>query len=99
MVGREAYHNPWLMADWDARFFGDGAAQRSTADAGRGRDGGLHAAQQAAGVPWAHARATCWACGTAAGRAPLAPGVVRPPAEGAAVRQAARRPMRLAPAA
>ena len=22
MVGREAYHHPWLMADWDARFFG-----------------------------------------------------------------------------
>ena len=23
MIGREAYYNPWLMADWDARFFGD----------------------------------------------------------------------------
>lgn len=23
MVGREAYHNPWLMADWDATFYGD----------------------------------------------------------------------------
>jgi tRNA-dihydrouridine synthase A len=22
MVGREAYHNPWFMADWDERFFG-----------------------------------------------------------------------------
>jgi tRNA-dihydrouridine synthase A len=22
MVGREAYHAPWLMADWDQRFFG-----------------------------------------------------------------------------
>jgi tRNA-dihydrouridine synthase A len=22
MVGREAYHNPWVMAGWDARFFG-----------------------------------------------------------------------------
>lgn len=22
MIGREAYHNPWLMADWDANFFG-----------------------------------------------------------------------------
>jgi tRNA-dihydrouridine synthase A len=21
MIGREAYHNPWLMADWDARFY------------------------------------------------------------------------------
>jgi tRNA-dihydrouridine synthase A len=23
MVGREAYHNPWLMADWDTAFYGD----------------------------------------------------------------------------
>jgi len=23
MLGREPYHAPWLMADWDARFFGD----------------------------------------------------------------------------
>ena len=22
MLGREAYHNPWVMADWDARFYG-----------------------------------------------------------------------------
>ena len=22
MVGREAYHHPWLMADWDQRYFG-----------------------------------------------------------------------------
>jgi tRNA-dihydrouridine synthase A len=25
MIGREAYHNPWLMANWDARFYGDDA--------------------------------------------------------------------------
>jgi tRNA-dihydrouridine synthase A len=23
MVGREAYHNPWCMADWDTQFYGD----------------------------------------------------------------------------
>lgn len=30
MVGREAYHNPWVMADWDACFYGaaDGASSR-----------------------------------------------------------------------
>ena len=31
MLGREAYHDPWVMADWDARFFGaapHGAAPR-----------------------------------------------------------------------
>ncbi|TCP14808.1 tRNA-U16,U17-dihydrouridine synthase [Crenobacter luteus] len=32
MVGREAYHNPWLMADWDARFYGD-AGEPATRDA------------------------------------------------------------------
>lgn len=26
MVGREAYHNPWLMADWDQRYYGGAAA-------------------------------------------------------------------------
>ncbi len=25
MVGRQAYHEPWLMADWDRRYFGDPA--------------------------------------------------------------------------
>ena len=29
MVGREAYHNPWLMADWDHVFFGEAPTQRS----------------------------------------------------------------------
>jgi tRNA-dihydrouridine synthase A len=24
MLGREAYHNPWVMAHWDQRFYGDG---------------------------------------------------------------------------
>jgi tRNA-dihydrouridine synthase A len=23
MIGREAYHHPWSMAEWDSRFFGD----------------------------------------------------------------------------
>jgi tRNA-dihydrouridine synthase A len=32
MIGREAYHNPWLMADWDARFYGDTAASRTRED-------------------------------------------------------------------
>jgi tRNA-dihydrouridine synthase A len=26
MIGREAYHNPWLMHEWDARFFGKPAS-------------------------------------------------------------------------
>ena len=28
MLGREAYHQPWLLADWDARFFGDEPVER-----------------------------------------------------------------------
>ncbi|HOY35646.1 MAG TPA: tRNA dihydrouridine(20/20a) synthase DusA [Piscinibacter sp.] len=28
MVGREAYHHPWLMADWDSRFLGAEPVQR-----------------------------------------------------------------------
>lgn len=27
MLGREAYHNPWVMADWDRRFFGEGEGE------------------------------------------------------------------------
>ena len=26
MIGREAYHNPWWIAEWDAAFFGEGKA-------------------------------------------------------------------------
>ena len=29
MLGREAYHNPYAMADYDARFYGDASAVRS----------------------------------------------------------------------
>jgi tRNA-dihydrouridine synthase A len=29
MVGREAYHHPWMMTNWDTRFFGDPAVARS----------------------------------------------------------------------
>ena len=29
MLGREAYHNPWLMADWDQMFFGATPTERS----------------------------------------------------------------------
>ena len=32
MVGREAYHNPWLLTSWDERFYA-GAALRLSRDA------------------------------------------------------------------
>lgn len=33
MLGREAYHNPWLLADVDARLFGHAPVQRTRHDA------------------------------------------------------------------
>ena len=32
MLGREAYHHPWLMADWDERYFGDEASSADRAE-------------------------------------------------------------------
>ncbi|WP_444980942.1 tRNA dihydrouridine(20/20a) synthase DusA [Noviherbaspirillum aridicola] len=32
MIGREAYHNPWLMADFDSRYYGDDRAPASRED-------------------------------------------------------------------
>ena len=32
MLGREAYHNPFLMADWDAHFYGDDAPAKTRAE-------------------------------------------------------------------
>ncbi|MBT9597559.1 MAG: tRNA dihydrouridine(20/20a) synthase DusA [Vitreoscilla sp.] len=54
MLGREAYHNPWLMADWDARFFDAPQAlrQRDDVEARMVEHMGQLAAQ---GVPWSHA--------------------------------------------
>ncbi len=55
MVGRGAYHNPWVMADWDAAFFGataqtDPAASRESIEA---QMCDYMAAQFAAhGTPW-----------------------------------------------
>jgi tRNA-dihydrouridine synthase A len=53
MVGRDAYHHPWRMADWDRRFLGD-----ESAGAGPTREGvedamvGYMARQAALGRPW-----------------------------------------------
>ena len=54
MVGREAYHSPWSMADWDRRFFGSDtpAPERLAVEAAMVEH---MAALQAAGVPWGHA--------------------------------------------
>ena len=53
MVGREAYHNPWWLAGWDARFFGD-APRATERDEVERVMVDYMARQAAAGVPWPH---------------------------------------------
>jgi tRNA-dihydrouridine synthase A len=55
MLGRTAYHQPWLMAEWDARFLGgtEGAAPaRETVEAAMAE---YMTALVARGVTWPHA--------------------------------------------
>ncbi len=53
MLGREAYHHPWLMVGWDERFFGAEPALREREDieAAMAR---YMAAVVARGEPWSH---------------------------------------------
>jgi tRNA-dihydrouridine synthase A len=53
MIGRDAYHHPWRMVDWDRRFFGDErpAPQREAVEEAMVR---YMAGQAAVGVPWSH---------------------------------------------
>jgi tRNA-dihydrouridine synthase A len=51
MVGREAYHNPWIMAEWDARFLGGQATCASRREVEQAMVGYMRR-QSAAGVPW-----------------------------------------------
>jgi tRNA-dihydrouridine synthase A len=53
MIGRAAYHDPWTMAEWDARFFGTGssaAGQRDDIEDAMVRYMEREAAQHA--TPW-----------------------------------------------
>ncbi|WP_119154466.1 tRNA dihydrouridine(20/20a) synthase DusA [Caldimonas tepidiphila] len=52
MVGREAYHNPWSLAEWDARFFGEAPAALSR-EAVEAAMVEYCERQAALGVPWA----------------------------------------------
>jgi tRNA-dihydrouridine synthase A len=57
MLGREAYHHPWLMADWDARFFGEPAAAATSTRDRDAVEAEMVAYMQrvaAAGEPWSH---------------------------------------------
>ncbi|MES2993491.1 MAG: tRNA dihydrouridine(20/20a) synthase DusA [Pseudomonadota bacterium] len=53
MLGREPYHHPWLMADWDARFFGDAPIAHDR-DAIEDQMVAYMRRVVAAGEPWSH---------------------------------------------
>ena len=55
MVGREAYHNPWCMADWDHRFWGEPAQSALTREAVEQAMVDYMVRQAAEhGTPWSH---------------------------------------------
>lgn len=55
MVGRESYHNPWLMADWDSRFWGaDRNPAESRDEVEQAMVAYLAERQLEAAMPWAH---------------------------------------------
>jgi len=53
MVGRHAYHEPWSMAAWDERFFGQPDTARSRADV-EAQLVDYMASCFERGIPWAH---------------------------------------------
>jgi tRNA-dihydrouridine synthase A len=54
MIGRRAYHDPWAMAGWDARFFGD-AVRTGGRDEVEAAMVAYLQRLAAAGLPWAPA--------------------------------------------
>ena len=57
MLGREAYHHPWLMTDWDARYFGEAEAPHADAldrDAVEAAMVEYMRGLVARGEPWSH---------------------------------------------
>ena len=80
MLGREAYHHPWALAEWDACHFGDAGPAPD-------RDG-IEAAMveymervAAAGEPWSRVSRHMMGLRDGQPGPPLAPGVVRSPAQ------------------
>jgi tRNA-dihydrouridine synthase A len=54
MIGREAYHNPYAMAGWDARFFNDGRERLTRAEVEARMVTYCERQQAEHGVPWPH---------------------------------------------
>jgi len=55
MLGREAYHQPWLMADWDRRFLGDVGGVVPTREGVEAAMAEYMTVLVARGVSWPHA--------------------------------------------
>jgi tRNA-dihydrouridine synthase A len=55
MLGREAYHHPWLMAEWDRRFLGDEASPLPTREGVEAAMVEYMATLVARGASWPHA--------------------------------------------
>jgi tRNA-dihydrouridine synthase A len=55
MLGREAYHHPWLMAEWDVRFFGYAEAAAPTRESVEAAMVEYMAALVSRGITWPHA--------------------------------------------
>ena len=55
MVGRAAYHQPWDLVEWDARFFGGAAANPQSRDDVEATMVGYMERLVARGEPWSHA--------------------------------------------
>jgi tRNA-dihydrouridine synthase A len=53
MLGREAYHNPWLMANWDAEFFGDTSREITREDVEARMTEYMARRAEQFGTPWA----------------------------------------------
>ncbi len=52
MLGREAYHNPWWLAEWDAAFFGEAASLQTRDDVEEKMVAYMEREFAAQGTPW-----------------------------------------------
>ena len=55
MLGRQAYHHPWLMAEWDRRFLGDADAEAPSREAVESAMADYMGGLVARGITWPHA--------------------------------------------
>ena len=52
MIGREAYHNPWWLAQWDSQFFGEAARADTRESIEEHMTQYMAREQRARGTPW-----------------------------------------------